>query len=92
MQRNAYTREFLEIIEKMDIEGSIIKELKTITIDIPDIQEFSLLSKCEIALKDLEEKNEKEILMSKTCQILKIACNLNDKLEMKQIISKLIEF
>ena len=30
----AYTREFLEMIEKMDIEGSIIKELKTITIDI----------------------------------------------------------
>ena len=51
-----------------------------------------MLDKCLIAVKDIEDLNEEKILTSKTCQLLKMSYNLNDRNEMKQIITKLISF
>ena len=87
-----HTREFLKEIEELNIEGSLINELKQITIDIPDIKELNLADRCKIARKDLEDENEEKIILSKTCQLLKLAYNINDRHEMKQYISQLIEF
>jgi hypothetical protein len=90
MQNNSYTCEFLKEIEQLNIKGSLIKELKQITNDIPDIKEFTLPDRCRKALKDLEDENEEKIILSKTCQLLKLAYNINDRHEMRQYISQLI--
>ena len=92
MQSNAYTRAFLLTLEELKIENSLIDELNKITSYKPNSKEFSLLDKCLIAVKDMEDLNEEKILTSKTCQLLKMSYNLNDRNEMKQIITKLISF
>ena len=51
-----------------------------------------MADRCRIALKDLEDENEERIILSKTCQLLKLTYNIHDRHEMKQFISKLIEF
>jgi len=92
MQSNEYTKSFLSTIEKLEIENSLIDELNKITSYIPDLKEFSLLDKCLIAVKDLEDLNEEKTLTSKTCQLLKMTYNLSNREDMKQIILKLIGF
>ncbi len=92
MQSNEYTKSFLSTIEKLEIENSLIDELNKITSYIPNLKEFSLLDKCLIAVKDLEDLNEEKTLTSKTCQLLKMTYNLSNREDMKQIILKLIGF
>jgi hypothetical protein len=83
---------FIGDIFDLEIENSLIDELNKITSYIPDLKEFSLLDKCLIAVKDLEDLDEEKTLTSKTCQLLKMTYNLSNKDDMKQIILKLIGF
>lgn len=84
MTSNEYTREFLQEIERLDIESSFIKEIRALVTDIPNC--FTLIDKCEIKILGMEDELEEKIEKSKTCQLLKLSYNLNDKEEMKRIV------
>jgi len=92
IKKNELTNCFLKNLEELDIDNSFISEIKELTKEVPDIKELNLESKCEIALKELEDSHEEKVELSKKCQLLKIVYNMNNKEEMIQIISKLIEF
>ncbi len=90
MSTNEYTRDFLQEIDRLNIESSFVNEIKALVKDIPDC--FTLNDKCEIKILDMEDELEEKIEKSKVCQLLKLAYNLNDKEEMKTIIFNLIKF
>jgi uncharacterized protein YpbB len=88
MTSNEYTREFLQEIERLDIESRFIKEIRALVTDIPNC--FTLIDKCETKILGMEDELEEKIEKSKTCQLLKLSYNLNDKEEMKRIVFKSI--
>jgi hypothetical protein len=90
MTSNEYTREFLEEIDKLDIDTSFTKEIRALVSDIPNC--FTLIDRCEIKILDMEDELEEKIEKSKICQLLKLSYNLNDKEEMKRIVFNLIKF
>jgi len=90
MSTNEYTRDFLQEIDRLNIESSFVNEIKALVKDIPDC--FTLNDKCEIKILDMEDELEEKIEKSKVCQLLKLAYNLNDKEEMKTIMFNLIKF
>ncbi len=56
------------------------------------MEQFTLKDKCEIRILELEDEQEEIEIKSKTCQLLKIIYDMNDKCEMKNMIFDLIKF
>jgi hypothetical protein len=92
MCSNEFTNDFLNEIDKLGIQDSFVQEIKEITKNVPNVEQFTLKDKCEIRILDLEDEQEEKVIKSKICQLLKISYNMNDKNEMKNIIFNLIKF
>jgi hypothetical protein len=83
MGQNSFMNQFMNELQKLNIDGSIIKEIEEQTINIPSINELSLFDKCEIRIHELEDEHDHNKTTSKTSQLLKIIYDLNDRIEMK---------
>jgi len=92
MCSNEFTNEFLNEIDKLGVQNSLIQEVKEFTKNVPNVEQFTLKDKCEIRILDLEDEQEEREIKSKTCQLLKIIYDMNDKCEMKNMIFELIKF
>ena len=83
MGQNSFTNQFMNELQKLNIDGSIIKEIEEQIINIPRINEFSLFDKWQIRIHELEDGHDHNKTTSKTSQLLKIIYDLNDRIEMK---------
>ena len=65
MCSNEFTNDFLNEIDKLCVQDSLIQE---ITKNVPNVEQFTFKDKCEIRILDLEDEQEGKVIKSKTCQ------------------------